>query len=112
MEMTTNNNTKLVLSIMASYASSISRADDELKRFRSYLRWICVNQSNAMHEMVSWSIFLLLDIFIPTASHFAYNVMVQRSLTSTYDLSYFYLSTFVAMASVASSSSTRCFFFY
>ncbi|RZR91889.1 hypothetical protein BHM03_00020080 [Ensete ventricosum] len=108
MEMTTNNNTKLVLSIMASYASSISRADDEPKRFRSYLRWICVDQSNAMHEMVSWSIFLLLDIFVPTA----YNVMVQRSLTSTYDLSYFYLSTFVAMASVASSSSTRCFFFY
>ncbi|RWW37331.1 hypothetical protein BHE74_00057572, partial [Ensete ventricosum] len=49
--------------------------------------WMCVNHSDTRHTMVSLSLslFLLLGIFVPTASHFvlscvpthcAYNVMV------------------------------------
>ncbi|RWV88995.1 hypothetical protein GW17_00048877 [Ensete ventricosum] len=37
--------------------------------FRSYLRWICVNQSNAKHAITSWSLFLL-GVFVATVSHF------------------------------------------
>ena len=50
------------------------------------------------------TIFLLLSIFVSAISHFvlycaptcrAYDMVVQLSLTSTFDLSYIYLSVFV-----------------
>ncbi|RZR75355.1 hypothetical protein BHM03_00055408 [Ensete ventricosum] len=84
MEAMTNSSTE-PLCIRTSYARSLSCVDDKLRSFRSCLRWIRVDQSDARHAIVSCSLFLLPGIFIPTASHFvlscalahrAYDVMV------------------------------------
>ncbi|RRT39033.1 hypothetical protein B296_00054192 [Ensete ventricosum] len=69
---------------------------------------MCIDQSNAKHAMVSWSLVLVLvlvlGIFIPTTSYFvlscaptphAFNMVVQLSFTSSSSLSYLYLSVFV-----------------
>ncbi|RWV79154.1 hypothetical protein GW17_00059762 [Ensete ventricosum] len=81
--------------------------------FRSYLKWIYINRSNARHAMISWSIFLLLSIFIFTATHFilfyaptrhVYDVTIQLSLTSTSNLSYLCLSVFVHATTFVASS--------
>ncbi|RWW30398.1 hypothetical protein GW17_00005014 [Ensete ventricosum] len=54
--------------------------------------------------MASWSLFLLLGVFVPTASHFilscapthyVYDVVVQLSLTFATNLSYLCPSAFV-----------------
>ncbi|RWW07924.1 hypothetical protein BHE74_00037106 [Ensete ventricosum] len=58
-----------------SYACSFSRADDELKSFRSCLCWMCVDQSDTRHAMVSWSRFLLLGVFVSTAFLFVNPVL-------------------------------------
>ncbi|XP_009385545.2 uncharacterized protein LOC103972887 [Musa acuminata AAA Group] len=103
-EATISSTTESLLSSRVSYARCLSRADDELKSFRFCLRWMCVDQSNAKHAVVSWSIFLLLSVFVPIASHFvfscaptrrAYDVVVQLSLISASSLSYLCLSAFV-----------------
>ncbi|RRT36182.1 hypothetical protein B296_00055668 [Ensete ventricosum] len=99
-EATTSSSTKLFLPSRTPYVCSLSRADDELRSFRSYLRWMFVDQSDAWHVMISCFLFLLLRVFIPIASHFvlstaSYDVAVQLSLTSTSDLSYLYLFAFV-----------------
>ncbi|RRT54787.1 hypothetical protein B296_00048911 [Ensete ventricosum] len=103
-EVTTNSNTEPLLPSRTSYARSLSHADNELKRFQSYLRWMCVDQSDSRHVMIFWSLFLLLGVFIPTVSHFVlscapthrtYDVVVQLSLTFAFGLSYLCLSAFV-----------------
>ncbi|RWW18166.1 hypothetical protein GW17_00017860 [Ensete ventricosum] len=53
-----------------SYTYNLSHVNDELKSFRSFLRWMYVDQFDARYIMVSWSLFLLLSIFIFIASHF------------------------------------------
>ncbi|RRT71140.1 hypothetical protein B296_00019530 [Ensete ventricosum] len=53
MEATTTNNTELLLLSRASYAHSLSYIDDELKNFRSWLRWMCVDQSDVRYAMIS-----------------------------------------------------------
>ncbi|RWW04642.1 hypothetical protein GW17_00032124 [Ensete ventricosum] len=104
MEATTNNSTEPLLPSSASYTLNLSRIDNELRSFRSYLKWMCIDKSNAKHAIVSWSLFLLLGVFVPIASNFilsytlnrhTYDVMVQLSLTSASDLSYLCLSAFV-----------------
>ncbi|RWV95601.1 hypothetical protein GW17_00041765 [Ensete ventricosum] len=110
-EAITGNSTEPLLPSKVSYACNLSCADDELKNFRSCLRWICVNQYNAKHVMVSWSRFLLLGIFDPTASHFVLsyaptrrssNGVVQLSLTFASDLSYLCLFALVPVVDAAS----------
>ncbi|RRT75658.1 hypothetical protein B296_00030494, partial [Ensete ventricosum] len=82
----------------------LSCADDELRSFWFCLRWMCIDQSDAKHAIVSWSLFLLLGVFVPTTSHFvisytptyrAYDMVVQLSLTFAFDHSYLCLSAFV-----------------
>ncbi|RWV92337.1 hypothetical protein GW17_00045302, partial [Ensete ventricosum] len=63
-EATTNSSTKPLLPSRASYARSLSHVDDKLKSFRSCLKWMCVNESEAMHVMIFRS------LFVPTTSHF------------------------------------------
>ncbi|XP_075671666.1 uncharacterized protein LOC142641157 [Castanea sativa] len=90
------------------FARSISHAQDELHSFRSYLRWMCVDQSNAWTACLSWSMFILFAIVVPTISHFVlacstcdskhsrpYDTVVQLSLSSVATLSFVCLSTFV-----------------
>ncbi|RWW30127.1 hypothetical protein BHE74_00055596 [Ensete ventricosum] len=82
--------------------------------FLSYLKWMCIDQSNVGHAMVSWSFFLLLNVFFLTTNHFvlscaptcsAYDVMIHLSLISVFGLSYLYLSAFVCRCNL------YCFFF-
>ncbi|KAI4307957.1 hypothetical protein L6164_031081 [Bauhinia variegata] len=95
-----SNNNKL--------ARTISHAYDELHSFRSYLRWMCVDQSNVWTACLSWSMFLLFAIVVPATSHFLlacptcdskhsrpYDAVVQLSLTSVATLSFLCLSRFV-----------------
>ncbi|RWW09409.1 hypothetical protein GW17_00027105 [Ensete ventricosum] len=83
MEVTTSSKIEPLLSSRASYTSGLSRADDELKSFQSCLGWVCIDQSDATHAMVYWSIFLLLCIHIAfhfilsyAPTRYAYGVMV------------------------------------
>ncbi|RWW34850.1 hypothetical protein GW17_00000368 [Ensete ventricosum] len=55
-EATTSSNTELLLPGRASYARSLSCVGDKLRSFRSYLRWMCVDQFDVRHVMVSWSL--------------------------------------------------------
>ena len=78
----------------------------ELRSFRSYLRWVYVDQSNACKSTVSWSIFIFLALVVPICSHFLldcsdtcdsdhtrpYHVPVQISLSVFATLSFLCLS--------------------
>nr|KYP52171.1 hypothetical protein KK1_025908 [Cajanus cajan] len=69
---------------------------------------MCVDQSNPFTAVVSWSVFLLLAVAVPAASHFLlacpscdgrhsrpYNAVVQLSLTAVSTLSFLCLAAFV-----------------
>ncbi|KAI3769153.1 hypothetical protein L6452_00253 [Arctium lappa] len=87
---------------------TISSIHDELHSFRSWLRWMCVDQSNAFTFCLSWLVFIIFAIVIPFLSHFylacsdcdnrharPYDTLVQLSLTSIAALSFVCLSQFV-----------------
>ncbi|KAF5206682.1 putative transmembrane protein [Thalictrum thalictroides] len=82
--------------------------DDDLQSFRSCLRWMCVDQSNPWWASLSWLLFFLLAIIVPTLSHFwlacadcdgklhrPYDGVLQLSLTSIATVSFLCLSKFV-----------------
>ncbi|RWV98447.1 hypothetical protein GW17_00038703 [Ensete ventricosum] len=48
-----------------SYVCSLSHIDDELRIFRSCIRWMCVDQSDARRAIAFSSLFLLLGVFCP-----------------------------------------------
>ncbi|CAB4278047.1 unnamed protein product [Prunus armeniaca] len=86
----------------------VSHKQDELKSFRSYIWWMCVDQSNAWRACISWSIFILFGILVPAISHFVfacatcdgkhkrpYDCVVQLSLSSVATVSFLCLSWFV-----------------
>ena len=86
----------------------ISHAQDELKSFRSYLRWMFVDQSNVWRACLSWFMFILFGIVVPAISHFVfacapcdgnhqrpYHNVVQLSLSSVATVSFLCLSWFV-----------------
>uniref|UniRef100_A0A7N0T6F4 Extracellular ligand-gated ion channel n=1 Tax=Kalanchoe fedtschenkoi TaxID=63787 RepID=A0A7N0T6F4_KALFE len=90
------------------FARSKSHADDELRSFRSCLRWMCVDQSSIPRAILSWSMFVLFTIAVPALSHFLlscsdcdakhrrpYDGVVQLSLSSVAALSFLCLSRFV-----------------
>lgn len=85
-----------------------SSAHDELHSFRSWLRWMCVDQSNCWTFCLSWLVFIVFAIVIPVLSHFylacsdcdnrharPYDTLVQLSLSSIATLSFVCLSQFV-----------------
>lgn len=90
------------------YSRSLSHVNDELYSFRCYLRWMCVDQSNAFTATLSWSVFIVFALAVPAASHFfiacpdcdarhsrPYDAVVQLSLSSVASLSFLCLSSFV-----------------
>lgn len=92
----------------AGLGRCVSHVQDELKSFRSYVRWMCVDQSNAWRACISWSIFILFAIVVPAISHFVftcascdgkhkrpYDGVVQLSLSSVATVSFLCLSWFV-----------------
>lgn len=80
---------------------------DELRSFRSCLKWLCADQSNPWKASLSWSVFFLFTIGVPLLSHFLlvcptcdlshrrpYNAIVQLSLSAFATLSFISLSSF------------------
>ncbi|RWW07742.1 hypothetical protein BHE74_00043560, partial [Ensete ventricosum] len=59
-----NNSTKPLLFSRVLYTRNLFHANDELRNLRSHLRWMCVDQSNDRHTMISWPLFLQLGIFV------------------------------------------------
>ncbi|RRT47305.1 hypothetical protein B296_00023330 [Ensete ventricosum] len=61
-----------------TYAYSLSNVNDKLRTFRFYLRWMCVDQSDARHTMISWFLFLLICVFVSFTSHFVLSCTLHR----------------------------------
>ncbi|XP_021759014.1 uncharacterized protein LOC110723912 isoform X1 [Chenopodium quinoa] len=91
-----------------SYNRSLSHANDELCTVRSYLRYMCVDQSTIYNIILSWTVFIIFTIIVPAFSHFylgckacdakhhrPYDGIVQLSLSSIATLSFLCLSKFV-----------------
>ncbi|XP_076928237.1 uncharacterized protein LOC143592131 [Bidens hawaiensis] len=87
-----------------------SSAYDELHSFRSWLRWMCVDQSTKWSFCVSWLVFIVFTIVIPILSHFylacsdcdnrharPYDSHVQLSLSVIATLSFVCLSRFISV---------------
>ncbi|XP_047307258.1 uncharacterized protein LOC124910631 isoform X2 [Impatiens glandulifera] len=87
----------------------ISRDDDELHEFRSWLRLICVDQSTKTTTFLSWTVFIIFAIIVPCISHFfllcsdcdgehnrSFDAVVQLSLTSITTLSFTCLTRFMS----------------
>ncbi|KAL9236580.1 hypothetical protein vseg_011230 [Gypsophila vaccaria] len=83
--------------------------DDELKSFRIFLIWACVDQSNPFKTTLSFSVFFLFCIGVPFISHFViscstcndedhkqpFDSIVELSLSSISVLSYLCLTHYV-----------------
>ncbi|XP_020589005.1 uncharacterized protein LOC110030576 [Phalaenopsis equestris] len=87
-----------------AYQRCFSHSGDELKSFRSCLRWLCIDHSDRLHAASSWSVFVIFSVAVPLASHFlmsyspsrrAYDSVVQLALSGSAALSYLCLSAFV-----------------
>ncbi|KAI7731016.1 hypothetical protein M8C21_017410, partial [Ambrosia artemisiifolia] len=91
-----------------AFTRCASHAYDELQSFRSYLRWMCVDQSNTYTAILSWFVFIIFTFIIPGFSHFylacsdcdnrharPYDTLVQLSLSGIATLSFVSLSQFV-----------------
>ncbi|PKU62998.1 hypothetical protein MA16_Dca024862 [Dendrobium catenatum] len=86
----------------ASLSRMKSNAADELKAFRSCLRWMGVDHSTASSAALSWTIFFVLTIAVPSISHFVlafsahrrpYDAALQLSLSSAAALAFLCLSS-------------------
>ncbi|MCD7456108.1 hypothetical protein HAX54_030683 [Datura stramonium] len=86
---------------------TVSNANDELRSFRTWLKWMCVDQSDPFSACLSWFVFILLAVIVPCLSHFllacsddaahgrTYDAVVQLSLSCIAALSFVCLSRFV-----------------
>ncbi|XP_047307255.1 uncharacterized protein LOC124910629 [Impatiens glandulifera] len=87
----------------------ISRNDDELHEFRSWLRLICVDQSTKTTTFLSWTVFIIFAIIVPCISHFfipcsncdskhtlPFDTVVQLSLTAITTISFICLTRFIS----------------
>jgi hypothetical protein len=103
-----NNDRESLINRNNKLSRSQSHAYDELKSFRSYLRWMCVDQSSMATACLSWATFVLFGLVVPATSHFVlacsscdsrhgrpYDSVVQLSLSSVATLSFVCLSRFV-----------------
>ncbi|XP_058758737.1 uncharacterized protein LOC131631989 [Vicia villosa] len=86
--------------------SGLYQDGTELRKFRAYLKWVYVDQSNLCKSGLSWSVFFSLAYVVPILSHFLldcsttcdadhtrpYHVPVQISLSAFATLSFVSLS--------------------
>ncbi|VFQ91778.1 unnamed protein product [Cuscuta campestris] len=85
-----------------------SNAFDELHSFMSWLKWMCVDQSDRRSAALSWAVFVSMTVVVPCFSHFflactdcdarhsrPYDAVVQISLSGVAALSFVSLSAFV-----------------
>lgn len=103
-----SNREALISRKSSVFKRSASHAHDELQSFRSYLRWMCVDQSDIWTAGLSWSMFFLFAIIVPATSHFVlacascdsnharpFDRVVQLSLSSVATVSFLCLSSFI-----------------
>ncbi|XP_054803458.1 uncharacterized protein LOC129306749 [Prosopis cineraria] len=97
---------KKAISSSSSPGSYLPHDGVEMRSFRSYLRWIYVDQSNICRAALSWSLFFFLAFAVPLLSHFLlacsstcdadhtrpYHIPVQISLSVLATLSFLSLS--------------------
>ncbi|OIS96322.1 PREDICTED: uncharacterized protein LOC109235635 [Nicotiana attenuata] len=80
---------------------------DELRSFRTWFKWMCVDQSDTWSSCLSWFVFIWLAVVVPWLSHYLlactdcdadhsrpYDSVVQLSLSSVAALSFICLSRF------------------
>ncbi|XP_009796127.1 uncharacterized protein LOC107813774 [Nicotiana tabacum] len=80
---------------------------DELRSFRTWFKWMCVDQSDTWSACLSWFVFIWLAVVVPWLSHYLlactdcvsdhsrpYDSVVQLSLSSVAALSFICLSRF------------------
>lgn len=92
-----------------AFVRCASHAQDELHGFRTWLRWLCVDQSNVWTACLSWLVFLVFAIVVPALSHFVlacsdcdsrhsrpYDAVAQLSLSGVACLSFLCLTRFVS----------------
>ncbi|CAA6670014.1 unnamed protein product [Spirodela intermedia] len=80
-----------------SYTRCVSLPNDDLQSFRSWLQWMCVDQSSFWRAALSWIVFLTLSVAVPLVSHFVLLTDSDKeahSLSSVAALSFICLSTF------------------
>ncbi|XP_020594655.1 uncharacterized protein LOC110034751 [Phalaenopsis equestris] len=86
----------------ASLIRMRSNAADELKAFRSCLRWMGVDHSTSSTAALSWTIFFALNFAVPSISHFVltfsphrrpYDAALQLSLSSAAAVAFLCLSS-------------------
>lgn len=91
-----------------AFSRCASSAHDELYSFRTWLKWLCVDQSDAWTSCLSWFVFVVFAILVPALSHFVlsctdcdsrhsrpYDAVAQLSLSGVSAISFISLSTFV-----------------
>ncbi|KAE8713700.1 V-type proton ATPase subunit e-like [Hibiscus syriacus] len=92
----------------SSFKRSISHPLDEFQTFRTYLRWMCMDQSNIWTTCLSWFLFIVLGLVVPSLSRFLlacstcdakharpYDWVIQLSLSSVSATSFVCLTRFV-----------------
>lgn len=80
---------------------------DELRSFRTWFKWMCVDQSSPSSACLSWFVFSLLTVVVPWLSHYllacsecdadhsrTYGCVTQLSMSSVAALSFICLSRF------------------
>lgn len=50
-----------------------SHLEQRNRKFRSYLRWVFVDQSNVYKAVLSWSVFITLTFIVPIMLHFLFH---------------------------------------
>ncbi|XP_010270062.1 PREDICTED: uncharacterized protein LOC104606514 [Nelumbo nucifera] len=91
-----------------SLTRCFSNPRDELQSFRSWLRYMCVDQSNTCTTFLSWTFFLFMNIVVPLITYFflacrscdhkhrrRFDGVVQLSLSSVATVSFLCLSAFI-----------------
>lgn len=92
-----------------AFSRSVSHAYDELHSFRTWLKWMFVDQSTAWTTFFSWFMYILFTIVVPCLSYFGlacsdcdsrhsrpFDKIVQLSLSAISTLSFLCLSRFVS----------------
>ncbi|XP_057722498.1 uncharacterized protein LOC130936444 [Arachis stenosperma] len=103
-----SSNKEPLLDRRKQYNRCVSNVNDEFRTFRSYLRWMCMDQSNKFTAALSWLVFLLFTVAVPAVSHFLlscpscdshhsrpYDSVVQVSLSGMAAVSFLCLTGFV-----------------
>ncbi|KAL8127348.1 hypothetical protein AgCh_014316 [Apium graveolens] len=101
--------TKSLLNKSKAFSRSVSHASDELHSFRTWLKWMFVDQSSPWTTFFSWFMYILFTIIVPCLSYFGlacsdcdsrhsrpFDKIVQLSLSAISTLSFLCLSRFVS----------------